>query len=82
MRLEFVRDARSRDAVTLICVGLVTANGGTTTVSPALGKDSTPPNGPMVAEAVTADASGVFRSSGVTVVGCCQERPQKRLRSR
>ena len=45
-----------------------TASGGTTTESPALGRASTPPKGPMVDDRHRL-ASGVLRSSGVTVAG-------------
>src|SRR5512133_2973307 len=55
-------------AVTLIFVAVDTASGGTTTVIPALGIESTPPSGPMVAAAVMLEASGLVRRSGLTVV--------------
>jgi hypothetical protein len=38
-------------AVTVILVGDARANGGTTTVSPALGRVSCPPKAPMTADA-------------------------------
>jgi hypothetical protein len=63
-------------AVTLILVGDFTANGGTTTVSPALGSAKTPPNGPIVADVLTADLSGVFRSRGVTVTFVPRSEPR------